>query len=197
MPGDGFSTGEQRSKSLVFWCPRAGKEEYTSIRRGRKPLYRSIWVYSWLHGTCHIEGGSSPLSPPTQYDISFRNILTGTLRNNSLLVFQVFLSLFFFFCGTGVWTQGFALANRHSIAWAIPSVYFVLVILETESVNYLPGGWPWTTILLISASQVVRITGISHQCLTSWYFWTQSSWHMKLITKLISGERRKVREESI
>jgi hypothetical protein len=26
-------------------------------------------------------------------------------------------------------------------------------------------GWPWTTILLISASQVARITGVSHWCL--------------------------------
>jgi hypothetical protein len=25
-------------------------------------------------------------------------------------------------------------------------------------------GWPWTMILLMSASQVARIIGVSHQC---------------------------------
>jgi hypothetical protein len=29
--------------------------------------------------------------------------------------------------------------------------------------------WPWNAILLISASQVARITGVSHQCLTYKY----------------------------
>jgi hypothetical protein len=28
-------------------------------------------------------------------------------------------------------------------------------------------GWPWTMILLISASQVARITCMSHRCLAS------------------------------
>jgi hypothetical protein len=31
-------------------------------------------------------------------------------------------------------------------------------------------GWPWTTILLISASQVAKITGISH-----WWYWGLNS----------------------
>jgi hypothetical protein len=31
-------------------------------------------------------------------------------------------------------------------------------------------GWPWTTILPISASWVARITGISHQGLASFFF---------------------------
>jgi hypothetical protein len=31
-------------------------------------------------------------------------------------------------------------------------------------------GWPQTMILLISASQIVKITGVNHQCLTSTVF---------------------------
>jgi hypothetical protein len=30
--------------------------------------------------------------------------------------------------------------------------------------------WPWTTVLLISASQAARISGVSHRCLTHWGF---------------------------
>jgi hypothetical protein len=33
-------------------------------------------------------------------------------------------------------------------------------------------GWPQTEILLISTSQVARITGMSHQCLTSIFFYS-------------------------
>jgi hypothetical protein len=39
-----------------------------------------------------------------------------------------------FFGGTGVWTQGFVLANKHSAAaWATLLVHFTLVILEMGS----------------------------------------------------------------
>jgi hypothetical protein len=38
------------------------------------------------------------------------------------------------FCGTGIWTQGFALASRHSTAWVTPPVHFALVILEIRGV---------------------------------------------------------------
>jgi hypothetical protein len=35
--------------------------------------------------------------------------------------------------------------------------------------NYLPGGWFQTVILLISASRIARFTGVSHQCLAKAY----------------------------
>jgi hypothetical protein len=38
-------------------------------------------------------------------------------------------------------------------------------------------GWPRTKILLISASQVARITGVSHQCLAFFFFlWWWGYW---------------------
>jgi hypothetical protein len=37
--------------------------------------------------------------------------------------------IFFFFGGTGVWTQGFTLTKQaHSTTWVTPSVHFVLDI---------------------------------------------------------------------
>jgi hypothetical protein len=43
---------------------------------------------------------------------------------------------------------------------------FALVILEMEFSWTVCLGWPWTTTLPISASQVARITGLSHWCPT-------------------------------
>jgi hypothetical protein len=37
--------------------------------------------------------------------------------------------------------------------------------------KYLPGCWPWTLILLISASQVARIIRVSHRCPAKHFFW--------------------------
>jgi hypothetical protein len=40
-------------------------------------------------------------------------------------------------------------------------------IFEIESPELFTSGWLQTAILLISASQVARITGMSHQCLAA------------------------------
>jgi hypothetical protein len=40
------------------------------------------------------------------------------------------------------------------------------------SLELFPPGWPWTMVLLISVSQVARITGVSHWRLT----WKRSYW---------------------
>jgi hypothetical protein len=45
-----------------------------------------------------------------------------------------------------------SLQSRCSTAWARPPAHFALVIL----------GWPQTSVLLTSASQVARITCVSH-----------------------------------
>jgi hypothetical protein len=86
-----------------------------------------------------------------------------------------------FVCSSGIWTQGFLLASRCSIAWAMPPALFALVILEigscflpchprmwffyftmpsffvvvVEMVSpklFSPGVWPRTVILQISNS---------------------------------------------
>jgi hypothetical protein len=49
-------------------------------------------------------------------------------------------------------------------------IHFALVILEMES-YYLPG-WPRTAILLILASQLAKLTGMSHGTQLSIVFFT-------------------------
>jgi hypothetical protein len=69
------------------------------------------------------------------------------------------LSPFFFFCSTGVWTQGLRLEPLHP-----PALYFLCVMGFYEmGVSWtICLGWLQTTIILISASWVSRITGVSH-----------------------------------
>jgi hypothetical protein len=54
------------------------------------------------------------------------------------------------------------LQSRCTTVWATPPVHFAHVILEMGVLWVI---WPWTTILLSSASQLARIIGMSHQCL--------------------------------
>jgi hypothetical protein len=50
---------------------------------------------------------------------------------------QLGFCLFVCFGGSGVWTQGFALAKQASITWATPPVHIALVILEMGGVGSL------------------------------------------------------------
>jgi hypothetical protein len=77
------------------------------------------------------------------------------------LVFLFFLSFFFFFCGTGVWTHGLMLAGQvlyHLSHSASPTV---VIFWRRSLAHYLPG-------LALnhdppdSTSQVARISGMSH-----------------------------------
>jgi hypothetical protein len=71
-----------------------------------------------------------------------------------------------FFGGSGVWVQCFVLSKQCSTTWDIPPVHFALVILGDGVSWTICLGWPQILILPISASQVARITGSSHQCTT-------------------------------
>jgi hypothetical protein len=61
------------------------------------------------------------------------------------------------------------LQSRHSTAWATSPAHFALAILEMMS-QTICLSWPQTMILLISASQIARITGMSHPCLANSIF---------------------------
>jgi hypothetical protein len=63
---------------------------------------------------------------------------------------------FFFLCGTGAWTQGLHLEPFHQ-------PFFVKGFFEIGSRRTMCLGWLGTSILLISASWLARITGMSHQ----------------------------------
>jgi hypothetical protein len=77
---------------------------------------------------------------------------SGGLRDQAVHFF-----FFFFFCSTGVWTQGLHLEPPHQ-------PYFCEGFFEIGSGGPICWGWLWTTILLISAYWVARITDVSHQC---------------------------------
>jgi hypothetical protein len=55
------------------------------------------------------------------------------------------------------------LQSSHSTAWATPPAHFTLDILEMGVSQTICPGWPQTMILLISAFQEARMTGVSHQ----------------------------------
>jgi hypothetical protein len=66
----------------------------------------------------------------------------------------------FFFFGPGAWTQGLP------TLWTTPpALLFVKGVFQDRISQTVCLGWLWATILLISASWVARITGVSHQCL--------------------------------
>jgi hypothetical protein len=80
----------------------------------------------------------------------------------SLKTLTDFFSFFFFFGGIEVWIQSFVLCKAGTLLFE-PHFQFTfgLVILEDGSCE-LCLGRPPTSILPVSASQVARITGVSH-----------------------------------
>jgi hypothetical protein len=74
--------------------------------------------------------------------------------NSSLIAYILNLLIYLFIGGTAVWTQGFTLAMRPPYAFG----YFGDEVSQTICL-----GCPWIMILLILASQIARITGLSHQ----------------------------------
>jgi hypothetical protein len=73
------------------------------------------------------------------------------------LSFIVFLS---FFCESGVWTQGFVFAMQ--VLYRLSPFYSGYF---GDGVSWaICEGWPQTLILPISAFQIARIKGMSHQC---------------------------------
>jgi hypothetical protein len=62
----------------------------------------------------------------------------------------------YIFCNTGVWTQSLHVKHLHQ-------PFFVMDFFEMEVSQTTCLAWHQTSILLISASWVARITAISHQ----------------------------------
>jgi hypothetical protein len=73
-----------------------------------------------------------------------------------------------FFGSTEVWTQGLMLLGTASLPL---EPLFYVGYFENRVSWTICSGWPWTLILLISASGVARITGVSHWFLALLGFW--------------------------
>jgi hypothetical protein len=82
---------------------------------------------------------------------------------------------FFFLVIVGFKLGAMCLQSRHSTTWAKPPVHFALITLEMW-VWTICLGWPVTEIFLISASQVARITEMSHQCPADSPFYRGRNW---------------------
>jgi hypothetical protein len=61
--------------------------------------------------------------------------------------------------------------NSGSTPWAILPALFLWRVLWDRVSWTICQGWLWTVILLISASWVARITGMSHHCPANKAFW--------------------------
>jgi hypothetical protein len=80
-------------------------------------------------------------------------------RFNIIPIKNLSKQFFFFWLGLEFELQASHLQSRHSSARVTPPVRCALVILETGSGEL----FPWAGFILISASPVARITGVSHQ----------------------------------
>jgi hypothetical protein len=65
-----------------------------------------------------------------------------------------------FFCGTGVWTQGFVLTTQALFCLSHTTSPFCSVYFGDGVWRTMCLGWPWTVVPLISTSQVTRIIGM-------------------------------------
>jgi hypothetical protein len=88
-------------------------------------------------------------------------ILNKILKNNFYFIL-LSLAIGSFFCGTGVWTQGFVLAKQVLYYLSHASSPFCSGYFEDRIFWTICPGWPWISVLLLSASQIARIIGMSH-----------------------------------
>jgi hypothetical protein len=119
-----------------------------------KACVRSVWLDgpppAWITWTNH-SGHSRWLDAPPGWHLGYKDHIS-----QSPWVQSFFFS-FFFFCGRGAWTQGLHFEPLHQPLFCdgcFPDRVSQAICL----------GWLWTAILLLSASWVARITGVSHQC---------------------------------
>jgi hypothetical protein len=98
----------------------------------------------------------------TQIMLHNRTLEKKTWKGNRLY-FTIY-SIFFCFCFFFVGEEDFTLAKhvRCPMTWATSLAYFALVILEMGFSRTIFLGWPQTTILPTTATQVARIIGVSH-----------------------------------
>jgi hypothetical protein len=115
-------------------------------------------------GMSHILGGQNR----TMQDFLTLLRMAGTqFKTYELFSSRTFFS---FLVVLGFELRASHLPDRWSITWATPLALFCVVYFQDRILLTISLGWLWTSILLISASWVARITGVSHWCLAVWHF---------------------------
>jgi hypothetical protein len=91
------------------------------------------------------------------------------------------------------------LLGRYSITVAIPPAVLYVEYFRGKVSQTICLGWPPTFILLISASSVARITGMSHWHLAGFSFFTSLQHLLLSVTKLFfknnSGKQKKKKKQ--
>jgi hypothetical protein len=85
-----------------------------------------------------------------------------TVKMHIVLVIISDIEAFFFLVRLGFERRALYLQSRHFMAWATTPVHFALVILHMGISWTICLGYPGSTVFWTSASQVARITDMSH-----------------------------------
>jgi hypothetical protein len=91
-----------------------------------------------------------------------------------------------FFGSTGVELRALCLLDRHSTTWTTPVALFCVGYFQDRVSCTIYLGWLQITILLISASWVARITGVSHWHPT-WILREHSQTKSSIILRLLGS----------
>jgi hypothetical protein len=85
--------------------------------------------------------------------------MEGNCSSTELQTTDHYIIFLLLLLGLGLELRASHLQSQHPTTWATPPVHFALFILEMGGIMK---GWHQTSIVPISASQVARITGVSH-----------------------------------
>jgi hypothetical protein len=113
-----------------------------------------VWLLIWLGWVSHL--AICVLFIPSVIYSPF------PLFVSSFWISQFFCVIVLGFCfgGTKVWTQGFTLSKQVLYCLNHTSSPF---FSEDGLLWAICPSWPWTTVILILASQVAKIIGMSHE----------------------------------
>jgi hypothetical protein len=106
----------------------------------------------WIRNYLLISFEFNPSSSPTYHFLEVRLNHSLTFTNKEAYLFYLFILRY--------WGL-----NSVPTPWTTPSAFFCEWFFQDRIYGTICPGWLQTMILLISASWVVRITGMSHWCL--------------------------------
>jgi hypothetical protein len=97
-------------------------------------------------------------------------------RQQFCIILQLLYTLIYLFIYVFTWQywdlhSGPHACSTESTAWITLPALFGLGIFQIGPCKLFAQGWLGTTILLISASWLARITGVSHWCQTTYKEW--------------------------